>query len=199
MHAQINTAKPMREDIPQTEHSKALALQAQLEERAKVTAETGLLFDGDRPYVPAKVLTFAQKDADELFTAPSACVRVDLLRSLEKQRAGKLQTWLATYVLGDDLETLTAKERADAWFGAMTAIRMQVPGAVAEAHRHAVARLEDALRREMGAAFRFLNDEHLHRLAVIAESVAVSAFMGTLDGSRPITPGEILRMHEDGK
>jgi hypothetical protein len=47
---------PMREDIPLTDDSLSRAKRQQAEDRAKVTAETGLKFDADgNPYLP-KVL-----------------------------------------------------------------------------------------------------------------------------------------------
>jgi hypothetical protein len=50
--------QPMREDIPLTEDSLSKAKRQQAEDRAKVTAETGLKFDADgNPYLPARVLT----------------------------------------------------------------------------------------------------------------------------------------------
>jgi hypothetical protein len=49
--------QPMREDIPLSDDSLSRAKRQQAEDRAKVTAETGLKFDGDKPYLPAKVLT----------------------------------------------------------------------------------------------------------------------------------------------
>jgi hypothetical protein len=55
---QLNTVKPMRDEIPLTEDSLSKAKRQQAEDRAKVTAETGLKFDADgNPYLPAKVLT----------------------------------------------------------------------------------------------------------------------------------------------
>jgi hypothetical protein len=47
----------MREDPPQTVESIRLALAAQAAERERVKQECGIHFDGDRPYLPGKVLT----------------------------------------------------------------------------------------------------------------------------------------------
>jgi hypothetical protein len=53
----VAQVQPMREDIPCTEDSLSKAKRQQAEDRAKVTAETGLKFDADgNPYLPAKVL-----------------------------------------------------------------------------------------------------------------------------------------------
>ena len=57
MELSIAQVMPMREDPPQTVESIRLALEAQATERERVKQECGIHFDGDRPYLPGKVLT----------------------------------------------------------------------------------------------------------------------------------------------
>jgi hypothetical protein len=197
---QLNTVKPMREDPPLTEDSLTKAKRQQAEDRAKVTAETGLKFDADgNPYLP-KVLTFAQKDADALFAAPSAVELVVTMQMIESIKADEIAHVIAEQVHGaDSLYHLTARQQASCRFAAAYAIRAQSDGWTNQAHRDAEEAADRFIKDEAGRAFSHLTDEHRRAVAVPLASSVICAFLGLLEGSRHLTPGAYLRITEAGK
>lgn len=189
--------KPMREDIPFSEDSLKRAKRQQAEDRARVTAETGVQFEGDRPYLPAKVLTFAQREADELFVAPSAAEDVHMLQLQESIKADELAHVIAEQVYQTDLYSITARQRASCRFAAVYAIRAQQDGWTNQAHRDAEQAADTFLKDEAGRAFSHLTDAHRRAVAVPLASAVICAFLGLLEGSRQLTPGQYLRITGD--
>jgi hypothetical protein len=198
---QLNTVKPMREDPPFSDDSLSRAKRQQAEDRAKVTAETGLKFDADgNPYLPAKVLTFAQKDADALFAAPSAVELVVTMQMIESIKADEIAHVIAEQVHGaDSLYHLTARQQASCRFAAAYAIRAQHDGWTNQAHRDAEDAADRFIKDEAGRAFSHLTDEHRRAVAVPLASAVICAFLGLLEGSRHLSPGQYLRVTEAGK
>jgi hypothetical protein len=197
---QLNTVKPMREDPPLTDDSLKRAMRQQAEDRAKVTAETGLKFDGDRPYLPAKVLTFAQREADAIFAAPSAVELVVTMQMIESIKADEIAHVIAEQVHGaDSLYHLTARQQASCRFAAAYAIRAQHDGWTNQAHRDAEDAADTFIKNDAGRAFSHLTDEHRRAVAVPLASAVICAFLGLLEGSRHLSPGQYLRITEAGK
>jgi hypothetical protein len=195
----LTQVMPMREDIPQTVESIRLALEAQAKERNEVERQCGIHFDGDRPYLPGKVLTFAQKEADALFTAPSAIERVHTMQLVESTRAGDLATQMAPLAYGQDISTLTARQRAFLLYAATYALRAQDDRWTDAAHRAAVDAADTWMKTEGGKVFRDVSDGTRHALAVHLSSAVICAFINLLEGSRHIAPAAYLRICEDGQ
>lgn len=195
----LSEIKPMREDPPLTPSSVELAKRAQAAERALATQETGVQFDGDRPYVPGRVLTFAQKEADALFLAPSAMNRVVTLQLTESLKADELAHVIAEQAHGGDLSQLSAQQKASCRFAAVYALRAQHDGWTSQAHRDAEQAADDWMRQDGGRVFRDLSPEHRRKVAVPMASAVICAFLGLLEGSKHLAPGVYLRITEDAQ
>jgi hypothetical protein len=188
--------QPMRDDIPLTADSLKLAKLAQAEDRAKATAETGIQFDGDRPYLPkpATVLPFLHRDTDAVFAAPSAVSRVVGMQLQETLRAGLIADAIAATVHGVSIKELTAQQRADVLFTAVHALRWQKQEWKTAARQAGIAACETWLKAEGGKAFRDMTDEHRHAAAVNLAPAIMCAVFGISEGSKHLTPGDYLRI-----
>jgi hypothetical protein len=195
---ELNLAHPqvMRQDIPLTDDSLTKAKRQQAEDRAKVTAETGVQFDGDRPYLPrpATVLPFLHRDADAVFASPNAVSLVVTMQLRETLQAGAIAEEIAQTVHGVTVKELTAQQRADVLFTAVHALRMQRQCWKDAARQAGIAACETWLKTEGGKAFRDLSDEHRHAIAVNLAPAIMCASFGISEGSRHLTPGEYLRI-----
>lgn len=89
---QLNTVKPMRDDIPLTPASVELAQRAQAAERALATQETGIRFDGDRPYLPRPLPTYDPvTEAEQMRRVEALETLTTIVRAYGPQR---VSTWI---------------------------------------------------------------------------------------------------------
>ena len=192
--------RPMREDPPLTVSSIEEAKRQQAKDREQAEAECGIKFDADgKPYLPAKVLTFAQKEADQLFASPTAVDLAVTMQLRESLKGDEIANVIAEQVHGKDLRDLTAREQASCRFAAAYAIRAQHDTWTNQAHRDAEDAADKFLKDEAGRAFSHLSDTHRRAVAVPLASAVICAFLGLLEGSKHLTPGQYLRINEVGK
>jgi hypothetical protein len=195
---------PMRDDPPLDENSIALAKAAQALERARCTAETGLLFIGDTPYAPTrKVLTMPLTPAerqklhfDEAFTAPSNVYGAQLL---ESSQAADVAESISLRVHGKATADLPAKDRATCRFVGAYAVRATKDHWIQEARRSAAAACIRAMREECGDAMAQLPEPHLRALAGILVGAVLSGYHGILEGSRHLSPGDYKRITDGAR
>lgn len=202
MHLQINTTTSMREDFPVTEATITAALQAQQAGRDEARA-LGLDFDADGrvvlPKRPAAVLPFLHREADALFTAPSAVDRAVTLQMKESLQAERIADAIALTVHQADVPDLTAKQKADVRFAAVHALRMQSDAWRTAARNAAITACETWMQSEGGKAFRDLSAEHRQAIAVNLAPAILCGYFGISEGSRHLTAGEYLRITDGAR
>src|SRR5690606_37404637 len=115
--------QPMSDDYPVTPETIAAALQAQLDERARASADCpGLTFLADgTPVLRGGVVAFLRRQDDDAFTAPQ---RVDLMQLRESNAAAKLAEAIAKTVYNRELLDLDRQTQAHVRFLAVHCIRM---------------------------------------------------------------------------
>jgi hypothetical protein len=218
---QTQSITPMRDDIPLDEHSIELARQAQADERAEATRQTGIRFSEDgKPYVP-KVIPFPesgtqpdqdhaetwadvgarlspaetqQQHVDASFQAPSAGQRLFHLQAIESTQAAAVAEDLAFRFYGCKLAELTTEDRVTVQYTAVGAVRALSECWRREARRASVAAIERAMKEEMGPVFASMPWEARRKLAEIAETEARVASIGVLTGASRMAPGTYLRI-----
>jgi hypothetical protein len=200
----LNVAHPenMTEDFPVTEDTLRRALQAQAEGRDEAR-KLGVDFDEQGrtilPKKPAPVLPFLNRDADALFTSPTAMELVVTLQMKESIQADAIADAIALTVHRADLAGLTAKQKADVRFAATHALRSQSDSWRTAARTAAIAACETWMQSEGGKPFRDLSPELRHAIAVKLGPAVLCGYFGISEGSRALTPGEYLRIADGGR
>ena len=153
------------------------------------------------PMQPNKVITFPlteqhQRQIDELFRAPSAVDRYDLLQLQESQQSDDLADCIARIVHGlDDVEQIEdRRQRANCRFLATQAVRLSQDCWSQAATDRAIQKCEEWMKTEGGDTFTGCSDELLHALAVNLAPRIVWAWRQMAEGSCALPPGEYLRI-----
>jgi hypothetical protein len=202
---ELNLAHPqvMRQDIPQTDASKALALKARAEERERAIEDCGFAsIDEDgtpRLPKPAAVLPFLHRDADAVFASPNAVSLVVTMQLRETLQAGAIAEEISQTVHRVTVKELTAQQRADVLFASVHALRMQRQCWKDAARQAGIAACETWLKTEGGKAFREMSEEHRHAIAVNLAPAIMCASFGISEGSRHLLPAEYLRITDGAK
>lgn len=151
-------------------------------------------------HFPRRISPAQREKLDELFTAPSAFQRFDLLQADESAKAEKLANRVALYVFGvRGVKRLENRKQQDLCrFLARHAVRLTQDCWKREAERAARQAALNWMQHEGGARFRHLPLHELQHIAALLAPQVTSAYHGVSEGTVPVAPGKYLSIVSGG-